>query len=181
MIAPAMKIRPATIADENAVRSIYESAFPVGERDLVAKVAIELLCRQTAPPTLAWVAESDHGAIAHIAFSPVWSAEAKAPIGYLLAPLAVKPDHQRRGIGSRLVQTGLQQLSLQNSGILLVYGDPKYYSRFGFTAPMAEHYLPPYPLQHSHGWQGLALGGGSAAASPLAITCVPEFNDPTLW
>ena len=49
-----------------------------------------------------------------------------------MAPLAVGPDHQRRGIGGRLVRAGLQACRQTEHGLAFVLGDPDYYHRFGF-------------------------------------------------
>lgn len=52
---------------------------------------------------------------------------------YGVGPLSVAPGRQRRGIGARLVQAGLERLrTLGAQGCALV-GDPAYYGRFGFA------------------------------------------------
>ena len=50
-----------------------------------------------------------------------------------LAPLAVDPDCQRRGIGSRLVAQGLDRCRESGYRIAVVLGHPAYYPRFGFV------------------------------------------------
>ena len=69
--------------------------------------------------------------VGHIAFSPVTIEPAGSAIG--LAPMAVLPAHQRRGIGGRLVREGLEQLRAAGHGAVVVLGHPEYYPRFGFT------------------------------------------------
>lgn len=49
-----------------------------------------------------------------------------------LAPMAVLPSHQRRGIGSALVRAGLQHCRQLGIGAVAVLGHPDYYPRFGF-------------------------------------------------
>ena len=70
---------------------------------------------------------------------------------------AVRSEHQKRGVGSGLVQSGIQQLSDMSVQWLFVYGDPQYYGRFGFTAEVAEGFVPPYPLEFPFGWLGMKL------------------------
>ena len=41
--------------------------------------------------------------------------------------------------------------------VVFVYGDPKYYGKFGFSAEVASAYSPPYELQYPFGWQAVAL------------------------
>ena len=65
--------------------------------------------------------------------------------------------------------------------ILFVYGDPKYYSKFGFSVGAAERYIPPYKLQYPSGWQGIALNEYSTGESSAKIACVASLCDPALW
>jgi putative acetyltransferase len=51
-----------------------------------------------------------------------------------LAPLAVAPSHQGRGIGSALVRAGLEACARAGAGAVVVLGEPQYYARFGFGA-----------------------------------------------
>lgn len=103
------------------------------------------------------VAESDGAIVGHIAFSPVTVDTLKECKGYILAPLGVKPEYQRQRIGAALIENGIRQISATGSHILFVYGDPKYYSKFGFTVDAASRYAPLYKLQYPFGWQAIVL------------------------
>mgnify|MGYP001817828606 CR=1 FL=1 len=176
-----MKIGPATAAAKHAVRDVLLAAFPGGEGESVAKLAIELLKDESTPPTLSLVAETESAVVGYVAFSPVSFGPDERAQGYILAPLGVAPGHQKHRIGSRLVESGKQQLTKMGAAILFVYGDPGYYGRFGFTAEAAAPYIPPYPLQYPFGWQAVVLNDGSARSSPARIACVPALCDPELW
>ena len=91
------------------------------------------------------------------------------------------PDHQKQRIGTQLVETGIQRLIQMGVDTLLVYGDPNYYSRFGFSEATATPYLPPYKLQYPFGWQGLALSDRTPPTSPIPINCVASLRRPELW
>ena len=93
----------------------------------------------------------------------------------------MKPEYQKRGVGSRLVESGMERLSEMEVEMVFVYGDPEYYGRFGFSADAAEGYTPPYRLQYPRGWQGLALKEGGREDLPVKITCVTPLRDPALW
>ena len=176
-----MRIRAATSLDRDAIRGIYMAAFPEGERETVAELAVSLLSESTVPETLSLVTETEERVVGHVSFSPVTIGLCGKRHGYILAPLAVTPDYQKRGIGSQLVEDGLQKLTTMDVEILFVYGDPKYYGRFGFNVDAALRYTPPYPLQYPFGWQALALRECEAEGSPLPITCVTSLCDPGLW
>ena len=176
-----MHIRLATSLDRDDIYNVHWSAFAEGEREIVSKLAVNLLSEESTPQTISLVAETEGIIVAHVAFSPVAIDNNEGIQGYILAPLGVKPDHQKCRIGSRLIDSGMQQLSIKGVDILFVYGDPEYYSKFGFSVDTAECYIPPYKLQYPFGWQAIALNEFSAGKSPGKIACVTSLCDPALW
>ncbi len=176
-----MHIRPASLQDSRSIRSLYLAAFPEEERDRVATLAVDLLEEQTLPETFALVATDDGLTVGHIAFSPVVFANADKNQGYLLAPLAVQPEFQKRRVGANLIEAGIEHLARLKADIVFVYGDPKYYGRFGFDAGIAAEYLPPYPLQFPFGWQAKLLTDSNTFPPSTELTCVPALTDPQLW
>ena len=176
-----MKIRTATRDDADAVRSVHLAAFPEGERELISEVAVDMLCETATPAVLSLVAEVDETIIGHVAFSPVTSLGTTDHLGYILAPLAVTPTNQKQGVASQLIKSGVHHILEVGSGVLLLYGDPDFYGRFGFGAERAECYTPPYRLQYPFGWQGMALGDFDFPSSPINISCVSSLSHPVLW
>jgi putative acetyltransferase len=176
-----MHIRIATSLDRDDVRGVYLAAFGEGEREIVSKLAVHLLSEETTPQTFSLVAETEGAVVGHVAFSPVAIGANENCQGYILAPLGVKPEYQKRRIGAKLVESGMQQLSRMGVDILFVYGDPGYYSRFGFSVNAAVGYTPPYRLRFPFGWQGMVLKERSTERSPTKITCVASLCDPALW
>ena len=174
-----MTIREASIRDNVAIEAIYRAAFPVEEADTVAALAVELL--ESDAPTFSLVSETGAIPCAHIGFSPVVVAGIPEVTGFILAPLAVAPDNQKNGVGSRLVEAGLKRLVEADADFVLVYGDPAYYGRFGFEADTATAFLPPYPLEYPFGWQCRLLGDRVIGQHPSDITCVPALSRPELW
>jgi len=174
-------IRNANKTEVEAIRGIHLSAFPDAERERIAKLAVDLLLEDTTPPVLSLVAEADLRIVGHVAFSPVAIDGNEDFHGYILAPLAVRSDHQKQGLGSQLVEEGMRRLSETNASFLLVYGDPEYYGRFGFRTDVAEPFLPPFELEHPFGWQGLMLRERGSEIHPARIHCVSSLSDPALW
>jgi len=175
------RIRIAVRQDRDAVRDVHLRAFPRGENALVARLAVDLLEVASRPDTIALVAACGEDVVGHVAFSPV-RADADAEwLGYLLAPLGVKPEHQRRRVGTMLVERGIEKISGTGADVLLVYGDPDYYRQFGFRAETASRYRPPYALQYPSGWQAVLLHEGSARDEAVALSCVAPLGDPALW
>jgi len=176
-----MKIIMADRSDGDRIREIHLKAFDETERETVADLAIALLSEESNPKPVHLVAEMDGGLVGHIAFSPVWQRGLHRHIGYILAPLAVNPLWQRRGIGSALVRNGLRSLKPQEGGIIFVYGDPGYYGRFGFTRELSGNFLPPYPPKHPFGWQALKRDASEFPDAPVSIECVAALCLPEIW
>ena len=83
-------------------------------------------------PELALVAEDDGEVVGHVMFTLAELATGTSIL--MLSPLAVQPDRQRRGVGTALVREGLRLSAQRTEPLVIVEGDPKYYSRFGFVA-----------------------------------------------
>ena len=121
-----VRVRPETRADAAAVRMVNERAFGgTLEADIVDAV------RQAAG-SISLVALLHDEIVGHILFTPVRiDPPTIAPVAGL-APMAVSPDAQRRGIGSALVRAGLEACRRGGYGAVVVLGNPDYYPRFGF-------------------------------------------------
>jgi putative acetyltransferase len=117
-------------------RAVNEAAFrQCAEADIVDAL------RYACPDILSLVAESDGEIVGHILFSPVTIEDgSQSRQGMGLAPMAVTPDRQRQGIGSELVQAGLEILREQDCPFVIVLGHPAFYPRFGFE-PASGHGL----------------------------------------
>jgi putative acetyltransferase len=82
---------------------------------------------------LSLVAGVDGEVVGHILFTPV-RLEPPASVQIAgLAPMAVRPAHQRQGIGGQLVRAGLDQCRQRGYSAVVVLGHPEYYPRFGFV------------------------------------------------
>lgn len=176
-----MIARRADRANEDQIRQIYLTAFEERERDLVADLASDLLNETSVPESLHLVAEGEGELVGHVSFSPVFSKNRRTLAAYILAPLAVKPGSQKLGVGSSLVREGMARLADRNVGVILVYGDPNYYGRFGFSPDLAVRYVPPHPLQFPSGWLACTSKELEAANAPEAIDCVKALDIPELW
>lgn len=121
-----IKIRKEEAHDQEAVRNLNSLAFDNGpEAELVDQL------RTTCKDYVAFVAIEDDAVVGHILFTPV-TVDGCSAIGMGLAPMAVLPSRQREGIGSQLVQHGLEYLREGGCPFVIVLGHPEYYPRFGF-------------------------------------------------
>lgn len=120
-----ISIREERPGDEEGIRAVNAAAF---ERPVEAGIVDRL--RESCPDLVSLVAVDDERIVGHILFSP--AAVEGGPEGMVLAPLAVLPEYQRRGIGTALAKRGLEALRERRCPFVIVYGHPGYYPRFGF-------------------------------------------------
>lgn len=100
---------------------------------------------------------------------------------FLLSPLAVMPDQQRKGIGQTLVSQSLSALFRERVDVVMTYGDPAFYGRAGFTSIAEAIASPPLPLTYPHGWLGQTAKGTEMRALIGPSHCVPALNRPDIW
>lgn len=123
-----VRIRPESKEDHPAVFRLHSAAFP---SDAEAKL-VDLL-REAATPTISLVAETAGEVQGHILFTPVISTDHPGSRIMGLAPMAVLPEAQGKGVGSALVQEGLERCRAMGVEAVVVLGHPGYYPRFGFV------------------------------------------------
>ena len=123
-----MIIRREEPCDIAAIRRVNEQAFDGS----VEANAIDAL-RERGAATLSLVAVIDERMVGHLFFSPVTieSPERSWP-GLGLAPLTVLPEYQRQGIGTALMNKGLEECRRLGHERVIVLGHADYYPRFGF-------------------------------------------------
>lgn len=123
-----MTIRSEEAGDVDAVRAVNLVAFETStEANLVDAL------RRQAEPVISLVADDGTSIVGHILFSPVTLIGHGERKIMGLAPMAVLPGMQRRGIGSALVQAGLDRCREIGVGAVIVLGHAEYYPRFGFV------------------------------------------------
>ena len=127
--AKTMNIRFEISEDRNGIRYINLEAF-----DTDAEANLIDALRKSGIPIISLVAEENGQLVGHILFGPVTLDGDKPNISIAgLGPMAVLPDLQNQGIGSRLVEEGLKQCKRSGYEVVVVLGHPNYYPRFGFS------------------------------------------------
>ena len=174
-----MKIREATAVDSEPIGNLHLDAFGKEDGSAVSGLAIDLLADETAKPLLALIAENGTDIVGSIIFSTVKVSGSEGIVAYILAPLAVASAFQRRGVGRALIERGLQMLKDRGTDLVFVLGDPKYYSRYGFTHN--HHVSGPYELPYREAWMAIALKGNALESASGQILCARSLNATEHW
>ncbi len=163
-------VRTERPGDEAVIHALNVAAFPT-----VAEARLVDALRVDGALTLSLVAVVDSAIVGHIACSPVTvDADGQRAHGLGLAPMAVAPAHQRRGIGARLIQEGLRAMRAQGQPFCVVLGHPDYYPRHGFVPARTRG------LRWEHGHDDAffvqALSPGGLAGVTGIVRYRPEFD-----
>jgi putative acetyltransferase len=135
-----VEIREERAGDEAAIREVNRLAFGGdAEGDLVGAL------RTGGHVVVSLVAVDHDTVVGHALFSalPI-ETDGGVLIGAALAPVAVRPERQREGIGSALIRRGIARCRERGCVAVVVLGHPDYYPRFGFSAALAEQLTAPY-------------------------------------
>jgi putative acetyltransferase len=142
MSAPVI-IRVEQPGDIPHIRDIVAHAFGQrAEADLVDQL------RADGDLLISLVAVAESGElVGHILFSRlrIEGAHGRLAEAAALAPLAVRPEYQGKGVGSALAKAGIKACTARGLEAIIVLGDPKFYRRFGFSAATASSLRSPYP------------------------------------
>lgn len=139
-----LSVRPETEDRIAAIRRINEAAFG---RPAEGALVDALRRGDSFIPELSLVAEQDGEPVGHILFSRIQIRSGDAAHeAVALAPMAVLPAYQNRGIGSHLVRHGLAACERLGQKVVVVLGHPDFYPRFGFQPASLYGITPPFPV-----------------------------------
>jgi putative acetyltransferase len=171
----AMLIRPEEQEDIVQIHEVNLLAF--GQEN-EAKL-VDLLRESNAfIPGLSLVAVIDNEIVGHILFSKITivSETSIQEAGLALAPMAVRPDRQKQGIGSRLVKAGLNKARELGYKSVIVLGHEQYYPRFGFIPAVKWNIKAPFDVPENV-FMAIELVPDSLANVSGTVRYPDEFED----
>ena len=127
-----LKIRQENKADFIEVYEINTLAF--GQEN-EAKLVNNLRESEAFVPELSLVATIDNKIVGHTLFSRIVIIDNNQNEfeSLALAPIAVRPEFQQKGIGGQLIRAGLDKARELNFKSVIVLGHEYYYPKFGFV------------------------------------------------
>lgn len=177
-----IQIRETTDADFSDIMEVEKDAFGY---DKEANLVEQLLSDKSAEPIVSLLAFNQGKAIGHVLFTRVLiGEEMSSPLAHILAPLAVKPEFQKQGIGGLLIAEGIKRLKAIGSEMLFVLGHPEYYPRFGFKRDAELLGFPaPYPIpsEDAGAWMVMALAEKGLSKYFGKIRCADKLDKPEHW
>jgi putative acetyltransferase len=134
-----MQIRPETPDDFDEIDEVVRAAFKSNDE---VKIVRDIRAGTAYAPELSLVAIDQDAIVGHVMLSYQRIDDRRV---LQLAPLAVRPDRQRMGIGDALTRAVLTLADAEREPLCLVLGHPEYYPRFGFGSARALGIEPDVP------------------------------------
>lgn len=136
-------IRTEQDTDHAAIAAVVRAAF-TDNPDRMALLVERIRASVNFVPKLSVVAEDDSGVIGYTMVSWVGLRDSRRTRILDLGPVAVRPDRQRQGVGSKLVGAALERIEATGEPFVMVEGIPEYYPQFGFERARPLGFVPPF-------------------------------------
>ena len=167
-------VRAEIGSDHDAIDRVNRLAFG---QDNEGRLVRALRCLPEFLPDLSLVAEAERTIVGHILFTPIHIRGSTPPVPALaLAPMAVLPDWQRRGVGSSLVREGIDRCRRLGHARIIVLGHTEYYPRFGFVPASSFGIRAPFPVPDD-AFMAMALQPDAFAQCIGVVEYPPAFSD----
>lgn len=161
----------------DAILEVHRVAFGEAEGAEIAQLAKNFFDH---PDTISISAERDGKIAGNVLFTPFVFTNHPDTKCYLLAPCAVSPEHQGRGVGKEIMETSIDHLKSIGTDAVFVLGVPTFYPRYGFVPTDKQ---TPYPdlLTAPEAWMALELTKGSVEKLSGKTIAIPQFMQAHWW
>ena len=178
-----MDFKYLTKADKSKIEKLFKSTFTSSEGKqeglLIGKLSARLSEEINNNDIFCIGAFIEDNLIGSIFFTRLYfSTNIKV---YMLAPVAVSVQHQKKGVGSALIKFGINELKNKDVDIIVTYGDPSFYSKVGFQEITEDSIKAPLKLSMPEGWLGQSLKEEYIPVIEERPSCVKAFKDEAYW
>ncbi len=167
-------IRKTEQDDISSLKALYDKAFT--DEDLFPLVTELLNDKQNTFMLSAMMGDK---LVGHIAFTKCYASPADISLS-LLGPMAVLPLYQGKGIGTDLIKEGFNHLKKSAVAKVIVFGDPNFYGRSGFTLESSIEPAYAIPEDYIPGWQSISFSDESPIVSGKLQVTKP-WQQEKLW
>lgn len=165
------------------IKQLFTKVFSDSEGQseglLIGNLVYDLMTSTDAQDLYGFVAIENEKIIGSIFFSRMtFEREANA---FILSPVAIHTNYQRKGVGQKLINFGIKHLKEKGVGLVFTYGDPKFYSKVGFSLITEKLVKAPLTLTYPEGWLAQSLVGDEIEPITGDSCCVEALNKPEYW
>lgn len=179
-----MKIQAGYLGRDRALQTLFAATFTAlegtEEGQLIGGLVRDLLATTQDQDLRVFRAEQDATIVGAAIFTRLIYPQDPHRV-FLLSPMAVALEHQRKGIGQTLIKHALVSLKGEGVQVVMTYGDPAYYGRLGFRLVPEMQARAPLPLKLPHGWIGQSLTDVVMPNLNGPSVCVPALNRGEFW
>ena len=136
------------------IKQLFTKVFSDSEGQseglLIGNLVYDLMTGTDVQDLYGFVAIENEKIIGSIFFSRMtFETEVNA---FILSPVAIHTNYQRKGVGQKLINFGIKHLKEKGVGLVFTYGDPKFYSKVGFSLITEKLVKAPLALTYPEGW-----------------------------
>lgn len=159
--------------------NVFSASEGEAEGQLIGSLVSDLIATTEPQDLIGFVAISGSDIVGSIFFSRFVVPSEK--IAYILSPVAIATNVQRKGIGQLLINHGIRHLKSLSVDLVFTYGDLNFYSKVSFN-PISEGIVKaPLKLTYPEGWLAQSLDGSSIETMEGTSHCVEALNDQKYW
>lgn len=178
-----MKLSSYNKSEKNEIKELFDNVFSESEGQmeglLIADLVLDLINSTNDQNILGFTAKEKEQIIASIFFTRL---NFNTPVeAFILSPVAVHINYQRKGIGQKLINYGIEQLKDRGVKLAFTYGDPNFYSKVGFQCITEDIIKAPRELTQPEGWLCQSLIGDNIIPISERPRCVEALNKPKYW
>ena len=165
------------------IKQLFTKVFSDSEGQseglLIGDLVYDLMTGTDTQDLYGFVAIKNEKIIGSIFFSRMtFETEVNA---FILSPVAIHTNYQRKGVGQKLINFGIKHLKEKRVGLVFTYGDPKFYSKVGFSIISEKFVKAPLTLTYPEGWLAQSLVGEEIEPITGDSYCVEALNNPEYW
>ncbi|WP_418115001.1 N-acetyltransferase [Vibrio scophthalmi] len=179
-----MQFSVLDLSYKQQIKELFQNTFTdsegAEEGEMIGHLAYELV-DTTAQEEMIIVGASDNEALLGCVIFTKFTFVDSSVSAYLLSPAAVATATQKRGIGQKLIEFGLDTLKANGAELVVTYGDPSFYGKVGFAQITELQVKAPLILSYPHGWLGQKLDGSEFDAISGETSCVAALDQQKYW
>ncbi len=178
-----MKLSTYNPSNIEGIKQLFNKTFSDSEGQseglLIGNLVYDLMTSTDGCNLYGFVATENEQIIGCIFFSKLtFENEVNA---FLLSPVAIHTSYQGKGIGQKLINFGLNTLKDDGVELAFTYGNPKFYSKVGFSHIAEKLVKAPLKLTYPEGWLAQSLVRDKVETITGSSYCVEAFNKPEYW